>query len=251
MQRLLKNIGGYKGETIDIDAVVLDIGQLAAATGWHSIPVTATVPAWFKPGKPEAPHVYISAGIHGDEPASPLAVLKLFQENRWPADLNIWLIPCLNPSGFRLNQRENEQGIDLNRDFRARKSDIIQAHTEWLDARPRFLFGVCLHEDWESNGFYLYELNPDLQRSRADSVIQGVEKVCPIDRSPVIEGRNASNGVICANPDLPKRPDWPEAFYLVHNKTRLNYTFEAPSDYPLPTRIHALVTAVHAVLETF
>jgi hypothetical protein len=107
---------------------------------------------------------------------------------------------------------------------------------------------IFLHEDWESNGFYLYELNPDLQPSMADAVIAAVREICPIDMSPTIEGRSAQNGVICANPDLQKRPDWPEAFYLTHHKTRLTYTLEASSDFLLPTRIHALATGVNAVL---
>jgi hypothetical protein len=45
------------------------------------------------------------------------------------------------------------------------------------------------------------------------------------------------------------RPQWPEAVYLVtQNKTRLSYTFEAPSDFPLPVRVAALGAAVRAAL---
>jgi len=248
MQRLALNIGGYKGETIDIDHVLRDIDSLALRTGWSPDPITGSVPAYHKPSRSGDKHVYISAGIHGDEPAGPLAVLKLFQENRWPDDLNLWIIPCLNPMGFVLKRRENEDGIDLNRDYFARKTPAIFAHTAWLDARPPFTLSLCLHEDWESSGFYLYELNPDLRPSISDSIIQAVRDVCPIDMSPVIEDREAHNGVICANADLLKRPDWPEAFYLIHHKTRLSYTLEAPSDYLLPVRIHSLSAGVQAVL---
>ena len=253
MQRLAKNIGGYKGETIDIQSVLRDIDTLAQRTNWTRQPITVsealTLPAYHKSSASGQKQIYISAGIHGDEPASPLAVLKLFQENRWPEHLNIWMIPCLNPRGFELNRRENEDSVDLNRDYRSLKTAAVRAHAAWLDARSRFTLSMCLHEDWESNGFYLYELNPDLQPSMADAVIRAVTEVCPIDMSPMIEGRKAQNGVICANPDLQKRPDWPEAFYLIHNKTRLSYTLEAPSDYLLPTRIHALAAGVQAVLQ--
>src|SRR5204863_5755308 len=100
------------------------------------------------------------------------------------------------------------------------------------------------------NGFYLYELNPDLQPSIADAIIRKVSEVCPIDLSPEIEGRTAQGGVICANPDLPRRPDWPEAFYLIHHKTRLSYTLEAPSDFPLSARVSALVEAVRGAVES-
>ena len=254
MQRLARNSGGYKGETIDIQTVLADIETLATKTGWQPDPIIVSnslnIPAYRKASGTGQKHIYISAGIHGDEPASPLAALKLFQDNKWPDHLNVWLIPCLNPMGIAHNRRGNEDGIDLNRDYRSLSTAMVRAHTTWLDARPRFTVAVCLHEDWESNGFYLYELNPDLQLSMSDTVIREVSRVCPVDLSPVIEGRNAQNGVICANPDLTKRPDWPEAFYLIHSKTRLTYTLEAPSDFPLPTRIHALATGVQAILGT-
>jgi murein peptide amidase A len=254
MQRLARNIGGYKGETIDIHRVLADIDKLARQTHWEAerliVSDTTSIPAYRKTSSTAEKHIYISAGIHGDEPASPLSVLKLFQDNQWPEHLNVWLLPCLNPLGFVNNRRVNEDGIDLNRDYRSLSTDIVRTHTGWLNALPRFTISISLHEDWESNGFYLYELNPDLQPSIADMIIREVSHVCPIDLSPMIEGRNAKNGVICANPDLPKRPDWPEAFYLIHHKTRLSYTLEAPSDFPLPTRIHALATGVQAILES-
>jgi hypothetical protein len=44
------------------------------------------------------------------------------------------------------------------------------------------------------------------------------------------------------------RPQWPEAIYLRTHKTRQSYTMEAPSDYPLPARVAALVAGVRAVL---
>jgi len=95
----------------------------------------------------------------------------------------------------------------------------------------------------------LYELNPRLLRSVAEDIIRKVNEVCPIDTSDVIEGRPAKGGIICANPDLLKRPDWPEAFYLVHHKSPLSYTLESPSDFPLSTRVDALVSGVRAVFE--
>ena len=50
---------------------------------------------------------------------------------------------------------------------------------------------------------------------------------------------------------IPEREEWPEAIHLIHHKTRLNYTLEAPSDYPLPTRVNALVRAVQAAIVQF
>ena len=80
-------------------------------------------------------------------------------------------------------------------------------------------------------------------------MVQAAAKVCAIDLSPVIEDRPAQGGIIRPDIDPAKRPQWPEAFYLIMNKTRHSYTLEAPSDFPLPTRVAALTAAVRAVLD--
>ena len=253
MQRLGRNHGNYQGETIDVHQVLREIEEFSVASGWEPVPLRVSpktvLPAYSRVVREPRRTIYISSGMHGDEPAGPLAVRRLFEKNAWPDHVNLWIIPCLNPGGFVLNRRENEDGIDLNRDYREPKTLLVQAHTEWLHQRPGFDLSLCLHEDWESNGFYLYELNPDGNPSWAEQIVRRVEKVCPIDSSPVIEGRNARNGIIQAHVDLPARRDWPEAFYLIHRKTRLSYTLEGPSDFRLATRVAGLVAGVEAVLE--
>jgi len=159
------------------------------------------------------------------------------------------LLPCLNPTGFPLNRRENAEGVDLNRDYRHLQTGEIRAHVAWLEKQPQFDLTLCLHEDWESHGFYVYELNPDHRPSRAEKMIAEVAKVCPIDLSEVIEGRPAQGGIIRPDLDPAKRPQWPEAFYLITNKTRQSYTLEAPSDFPLSMRVAALVAGVRVALE--
>jgi hypothetical protein len=138
--------------------------------------------------------------------------------------------------------------VDLNRDYRQPQTAAVQAHTAWLQQQPAFDFALCLHEDWESHGFYVYELNPDHRPSLAPKIVEAVEKVCPIDRSEMIEGRPAAGGIIRPELDPATRLYWPEAFWLLQNKTRLSYTLEAPSDFPLETRVEALAGGVNAAL---
>jgi succinylglutamate desuccinylase/aspartoacylase family protein len=254
MQRLGKNQGGYRGETIDIRAVLRDVETVARQYGWISeifhdaedfklFALHRTCRAEAKQSR-----IYISTGIHGDEPAGPLTALRLLQENHWPEGAEIYLFPCLNPIGFILNQRQNADGIDLNRDYRNPNSAEVRAHIVWLERQPKFNLYLCLHEDWESHGFYLYEQNPDNKPSLAEKIIEAVKKVCPIDLSENIEGRLAKNGIVRPNILPHERPDWPEAFYLITQKARLGYTLEAPSDFPLQTRVNALVAGVNAAL---
>jgi hypothetical protein len=79
-------------------------------------------------------------------------------------------------------------------------------------------------------------------------MIEAASKVCPIDESPVIEGREARGGIISPSLDPRMRPLWPESFWLLQNKTRLSYTLEAPSDFDLETRVNALVVATQTAL---
>jgi predicted deacylase len=256
MERLGKNHGGYHGETIDIRAVLREVEFAAQSHGWASEVFHKTPDfSWLalhrkseaRSQKSDA-RICISTGIHGDEPAGPLAALRLLQENRWPENTKIFLLPCLNPAGFTLNRRENAEGIDLNRDYRHPKAAEVRAHIAWLERQPKFDLYLCLHEDWESHGFYLYEQNPDSKPSLAEKMIETVQKVCPIDFSESIEGRAAKNGIVRPNIQPHERPDWPEAFYLISEKSRQGYTLEAPSDFPLATRVNALNAGVNAAL---
>ena len=253
MQKLGKNIGKYLGEGIDIERLLRDVEKAATEHGWRvetflKAETYRLLGLTRKVSNP-ARRIYISTGIHGDEPAGPLAVLQLLQEDRWPANADIWLCPCLNPTGFPHSTRENAQGVDLNRDYLNTKTEEIRAHVAWLEKQPSFDVCLCLHEDWESHGFYVYELNPDNQPSFAEPIVKRVADVCPIDLSSEIEGRPAVGGIIRPLADPRSRPQWPEAFYLFTYKTRLSYTLEAPSDYELKTRVTAEVAGVRTVLE--
>ncbi|PYI85171.1 MAG: succinylglutamate desuccinylase [Verrucomicrobia bacterium] len=252
-QRLNKNIGAYFGESIDLQQVLCDDLEAARKFGWQieKLPVSASLDlfAFYRSINLPRKRLYISTGIHGDEPAGPLAVRQLLQENPWPNDLEIWLCPCLNPTGFPLNRRENVDGVDLNRDYRHLQSDEVCAHVAWLQRQPSFDLTLCLHEDWEARGFYLYELNRQHEPSPAEQVIEAVSKVCPIDLSSEIEGRPAQGGIIRPDLDPTQRPEWPEAFYLIQHKTHHGFTLESPSDFLLETRVKALVTAVKTILQ--
>ena len=257
MQRLGKNLQRYCGETIPIRQILRDLEAEAKRHGWSQevffdakdfkLLALRRGPLSTLNSEP-SPRIYLSTGIHGDEPAGPLAALRLLRENRWPTHLDLWFCPCLNPIGFELNCRENAAGIDLNRQYLKPTVEDIIAHIAWLERQPKFDLCLLLHEDWESHGFYLYEQNPDRRPSLAETMIAEIAKVCPIDRSDLIEGRPAKDGIIRPNLDPKSRPDWPEAFYVITHKTRQSYTFEAPSDFPLATRVDALVAGVNAAV---
>ncbi len=248
------NHAGYQGQTIDISRVLEEILQAASDRGWQPEIFGASsnydlIALHRRTGDyPTLPRFYLSTGIHGDEPAGPLAALEIIRSNAWDIPAEIWICPCLNPAGMAENRREGPAGKDLNRDYRHRSQPEVTAHTRWLDTLPRFDLAICLHEDWEASGFYLYELNPEGRASIAEDIIRATAKQCPIDPSAEIDGRPASGGIIRPRFKPSARPDWPEAFYLANRKCPWGFTFEAPSDFALAVRVAALTEATKAAL---
>jgi hypothetical protein len=218
------------------------VGGFGSVRGYPLLALTKPAPA---DGRPS---VYLSAGIHGDEPASPLALLRLLEAETFDARASWYLCPLLNPTGLAAGTRENAEGVDLNRDYRHGATVEVAAHIAWLRRQPPFALTLCLHEDWEAKGFYLYELNPEKRPSLAEQMIAAAAEVGPIDPSEVIDGRPAAGGIIRPPDDPAGRERWPEAIYLRAHHTSLGYTLESASSLPIEKRIAALSCAVEAAL---
>ena len=195
------------------------------------------------------PRIYLSAGLHGDEPAPPLALLHLMERGIFDGRATWFLCPLLNPAGFLRRTRENADGLDLNRDYKALRSLEIRAHARWLESQPNFDATFHLHEDWEAQGFYLYELCTHAHRSLARTMIDAVAKSYPIDEASLIDGRPvAERGVIRPINDPSLRDLWPESIYLRAHHTQLGYTIETASSQPLDVRIATHAVAIEAAL---
>lgn len=194
--------------------------------------------------------VYLSAGMHGDEPAGPLALLKLLEDGSLTESCSWYICPVLNPTGLALGTRENFQGLDLNRDYLKQQSAEIASHVAWLSDKHSD-FAISLHEDWESSGFYFYEINLQQDRpQRYQRMVDAISPVMPMEPNDVIDDHQVREpGWIyhCADPDEPKH--WPEAIYLAKLGCPLSFTFETPSALPLESRVEAHVLAVCAALK--
>ena len=192
------------------------------------------------------PRIYLSSGIHGDEPAPPLALLEMLEAGVFDRRANGFICPLLNPNGLAASLRENRDGLDLNRDYKDLRSAESRAHVSWLQRQPNFTVTLSVHEDWEAAGYYLYELNPDHRPSLAEPMIAAVTAVCAIDHSPLIDGRESKGGILRPISDPLLRENWPESIYLRAHHTSQTYTIESPSAFPLAQRI----AAHRAALET-
>ncbi len=105
--------------------------------------------------------------------------------------------------------RENAAGIDLNRDYKQPVTPEIRAHVGWLQRQAQFAAVFCLHEDYEANGFYLYELNPERRPTVADAALAAVAPLCPMrslmDAKRPRQESSVPSGTLCSATIGPRR----------------------------------------------
>ncbi len=102
------------------------------------------------------PAVAIVAGVHGDEPAGPWALLELMEARALDDRFQYRIWPCTNPTGFEARTRESADGIDINRTFGDGGSPEARAVLEAIRGQ-NFALSLDLHEDRDAEGFYCYE----------------------------------------------------------------------------------------------
>lgn len=194
--------------------------------------------------------VYLSSGMHGDEPAGSLAILKLLEDRILPLDEFNWaLCPMLNPVGLSLHQRGNRAGIDLNRDYLTRKTHEVRAHTRWVDQQSHFDLALFYHEDWEVEGFYLHECQICENRSKVQAIIDAVSVICPVDLAGNIDGMHASKSIVHPWRESKFANRWMESFYLRAHKADMGFIFETPSSLDLTIRVDAHIAATLSALD--
>ena len=124
-------------------------------------------------GGPGLPVITLSAGVHGDEPAGPAAILSLVQDGLLDERYAYRIWPCTNPTGFAAGTRENAEGADINRSFeRGGRTPEAQAIIT-ANRDRRFILSLDLHEDVEAHGFYCYE--PRGQAALAPAIIEALD----------------------------------------------------------------------------
>jgi protein MpaA len=70
-------------------------------------------------GDPNGRRVLVVGVIHGNEAAG-AAIVDDLRSLPVPPGVELWLVPSLNPDGQAINDRQNANGVDLNRNFPAK-----------------------------------------------------------------------------------------------------------------------------------
>ena len=191
-----------------------------------------------------SPGLYVSAGIHGDEPAAPEALLRWAEKNvarlaSWP----LLIFPCLNPWGIRNNMRSDAKGNDLNRLFHEDSHPVVAA-VRRVTKKHRFSIALAMHEDYDAQGTYLYEVQRGSRRI-GETLLNSARKIIPADPRSRIDGRKSASGLIRRRISgrVFKKMGYPEAIWLHLHHSEFTFTFETPSeaDFDLRVRAHMAV----------
>ena len=188
--------------------------------------------------------LYVSAGIHGDEPAGSEGLITWAEQFLAPLlrgkqPLPLVLLPCLNPWGLVNNRRSDEAGNDLNRLFNRDDFSPI-AELKQLLKGQQFALALHLHEDYDAQGNYLYELCKEPSGWGHDLFGRPAAPRCPSihadgstgARSSGESGNGGMSGVFRSTP---------EAVHLYQHHCPRVITFETPSEEGLKSRVQAHV----------
>ena len=215
-----------------------------------------------------AGNVFLSAGIHGDEPAGVYALMD-FLENHvqgYIADFSFIVFPCLNPSGFERGTRKNLNGINLNRNFqRNRSTSEVSMLMKTLETEPRhYIFAMDMHEDEPEQQVenypvddnpreaYLYEVSPK-NLSRGHRILKSLEENnAPVCRKKKIYYDQADNGLIWRDEivDTGHQEDTTLMWYL-QKYTNNVFNLETPTCWELERRVEVQLMALKAALDIF
>jgi protein MpaA len=193
--------------------------------------------------------VYLCTGIHGDEAGAVLGLLQWAESHRDKLSrIPLLIYPCLNPWGLENNSRLNPQGLDLNRAWDGSATPLLAKIMQKIEDY-HFRISVCLHEDYDGQGIYLYAPGGSPKvRKIADTVLSAAEKIIPRDQRKKIDGRKCTNGMIFPKPSKPPVEGMPEALFLYRNCGRVNFTVETPSEWCIKLRASAHTQMLETIL---
>lgn len=231
---------------------------------------------YFSSNRNNAPLFYVSAGIHGDEPAGVECSTRLIEQvvaenkpadHQFPFQTYNWLIsPCDNPYGYEHNCRENAAGLDLNRMFESPNKCFETAfitrtfqHSQCEQNQESFLqktvvenlrirLALDLHEDKDSVGFYLWERRSSDCKSIGVAVVNDVSEICAINRIPEIEYHPNEDGVITLL-DRVTTKGWTRGRYLIERVNTPCLILETPSSLDFEKRIDVHMMAIQSAIK--
>jgi murein peptide amidase A len=189
------------------------------------------------------------AGIHGDEPAGSIALLRLAErlagQPETAEGYELFFYPICNPTGFDARTRCSASGKDLNREF-WRNSPEPEVRLLEREIQELIFHGlVSLHSDDTSDGLYGFVRGALLTRSLLEPALAAAEAFLPRNRAALIDGFPAENGIItkCYDGILTSPPKLENSPFEI--------ILETPHHAPVPAQVDAFVAGSLAILAEY
>ena len=215
-------------------------------------------------GDASSPTVSIHAGVHGDEPAAPWALLSIVRDGLLDARFAYRMWPCLNPTGYVAGTRANAEGDDINRSFSRGGTTPESRAVLTANRDRRFALALDLHEDFEATGCYVYEpLRRGFAPYFSDAVVDALDDAgIPVQSfgagfdlgappgADVADMYRLERGIVLVDDEreLEAFPGLPSSIALIYRGTPAALTFESPRPRAWDERIAAHRIAVTTVL---
>ena len=113
----------------------------------------------------------------------------------------------------------------------------------------RFRCAMCLHEDYDAQGVYLYEVRPAHEKAIGPELLAAAGYYVPVDLRKTIEGRRAEQGWISRAIRRKNYPLVPEALFLAFTHSERTITVETPSEYDIGARVLAQIAIIQRATE--
>lgn len=215
-------------------------------------------------GPPGARTIALAAGVHGDEPAGPWALLSLVRDGLLDRRFAYRIWPCTNPSGYARNTRENAEGHDINRSFQKGGTTPEARAMIAANRNRRFALSLDLHEDFEARGYYCYEPVVAGEAPFGDALVRALDDA----EFPVEEFTEAfdlgyppeahhlrvlSRGLIRNDHDAEREffDVTPYSIHVLRRAARYALTLESPRTQPWEDRIAMHRIAVTTIIARF
>jgi murein peptide amidase A len=215
-------------------------------------------------GPSDAPVVHLTAGVHGDEPAGPWALLSIVESGLLDPRFAYRIWPCTNPSGYQAGTRGNLEGNDVNRSFSEGVTTPESRAIIQVNRDHHFVVAVDLHEDFEADGFYCYEPVIHGTAPLSEAIVRAIESAgfpvqtldeafdlgYPRDSRKAEAMRTLARGRVLVNASAEIRlsPGLPLSLYLLRSAVKRYVTVETPRRRSWDDRIAmhrlAVVTAL-------
>ncbi|QYK01651.1 M14 family metallopeptidase [Shewanella psychrotolerans] len=162
------------------------------------------------------PSLLISAGFHGEEAAGPWGMLYFLNELEPELfnQLNLSLLPLVNPTGFKRGHRFNKSGENPNRGFvlengRGKTNDdtsvegkILLDHSQLLQAASKDGILTC-HEDVLQKQTYIYSFEANQTPGHFSRTLRDtLGQFFPIAQDGEIDDCPVKDGIIFNHFDL-------------------------------------------------